>query len=320
MIEKLKEKVLAGGSVTFAEACDLYRSDDRAALLAAADEIRLQRVGNNIDTCCIVNARSGKCGEDCKWCAQSAHYATHIHEYERVSDDEAMAVAQASARQGIARYSLVTSGRRMTAKELPPFCNIYRQVKEKTGLYMCASMGLLGKEELQMLYDAGVRRYHCNLETASSYFPSLCTTHTSEQKKQTIRWAREVGMEICSGGIIGMGETVEQRIELAFELRELQVASVPVNILSPIPGTPLATVPLLDEDSILRTIAVYRFVLPDAVIRFAGGRMRLSEEAQLQALRGGLNGALVGDLLTTVGNGVEQDVKLFEKAGYRWVK
>ena len=320
MIEKSKEKVLAGGSITFAEASTLYSSDNMDALLAAADEIRLQRVGNNIDTCCIVNARSGKCSENCKWCAQSAHYATHIHEYERVSDDEAMAVAQASARQGVARYSLVTSGRRMTAKELPPFCEIYRRVKESTGLYLCASMGLLGKEELQMLYDAGVRRYHCNLETASSYFPALCSTHTSEQKKQTIRWAREVGMEICSGGIIGMGETVEQRIELAFELRELQVASVPVNILSPIPGTPLETTPLLDEESILRTIAVYRFVLPDAVIRFAGGRMRLSEEAQLRALRGGLNGALVGDLLTTVGKGVEQDSKLFAQAGYRWVK
>lgn len=320
MIEESKERVLAGGMITFAEACELYRCDDRAALLAAADEIRLRRVGNDIDTCCIVNARSGKCSEDCKWCAQSAHYVTHINEYERVSDEEALSVARVSARQGIARYSLVTSGRKMTAKELPPFCNLYRRVKEETGVYLCASMGLLGKEELQMLYDAGVRRYHCNLETSSSYFPSLCSTHASEQKKQTIRWAREVGMEICSGGIIGMGETVEQRIELAFELRELQVASVPVNILSPIPGTPLATIPLLDEDSILRTIAVYRFVLPDAVIRFAGGRMRLSEEAQLLALRGGLNGALVGDLLTTVGNGVEQDGKLFDKAGYRWVK
>lgn len=187
-------------------------------------------------------------------------------------------------------------------------------------MYLCASMGLLGREELQMLYDAGVRRYHCNLETASSYFGKLCTTHTPEEKKTTIRCAQEIGMEVCSGGIIGMGETVEQRLELAFELRELRVQSVPVNVLSPIPGTPLENVPLLDEDSILRTIAVYRFILPEAVIRFAGGRSRLSAEAQLLALRGGLNGALVGNYLTTVGTGLEQDRRLFGEAGYEWAK
>ena len=320
MIKTLKEKVLSGGMITPAEALALYRSDDRAALLEAADEIRQRLSGNHIDTCSIVNARSGRCSENCKWCAQSAHYKTNVEEYDRVAPERAFAIARESKKEGVARFSLVTSGRRVSRSEMPEFCDIYRRVGKETGLYLCASMGLLGREELQMLYDAGVRRYHCNLEASSSYFRTLCTTHTTEEKKATIRYAQEIGMEVCSGGIIGMGETVEQRLELAFELRELHVQSVPVNVLSPIQGTPLADVPLLDEDSILRTIAVYRFILPDVVIRFAGGRSRLSQEAQLLALRGGLNGALVGNFLTTVGTGIEQDRTLFGQAGYEWVK
>ncbi len=320
MIQTLKERVFSGGQITLSEACMLYQSEDRAALLQAADAIRQRFSGDQIDTCSIVNARSGRCGENCKWCAQSAHYRTNIEEYDSIAPERAVAMARESRKEGVARFSLVTSGRRVSRSEMPLFCDIYRRIGEETKMFLCASMGLLGREELQMLYDAGVRRYHCNLETASSYFGKLCTTHTTEEKKATIRYAQEIGMEVCSGGIIGMGETVEQRLELAFELRELRVQSVPVNVLSPIPGTPLEDVLLLDEDSILRTIAVYRFILPEAVIRFAGGRSRLSAEAQLLALRGGLNGALVGNFLTTVGTGIEQDRQLFGEAGYKWAK
>ena len=202
------------------------------------------------------------------------------------------------------------------ASEIDYFCDIYRKMGEETHLHLCASMGLLKREELEKLKAAGVKRYHCNLETASSYFSELCTTHTIEQKKETIRTAQELGMEICSGGIIGMGETMKQRIELAFELKELEVCSVPMNILNPIPGTPLEHMPPISDEEILVTIAIFRFILPRTFIRFAGGRARLSRETQKQALSAGVNGLLMGDMLTTLGSGVNEDKSLAREAGY----
>ena len=211
---------------------------------------------------------------------------------------------------------MVTSGRRIKASEIDYFCDIYRKMGEETHLHLCASMGLLKREELEKLKAAGVKRYHCNLETASSYFSELCTTHTIEQKKETIRTAQKLGMEICSGGIIGMGENMKQRIELAFELKELGVCSVPMNILNPIPGTPLEHMPPISHEEILVTIAIFRFILPRTFIRFAGGRARLSRETQKQALSAGVNGLLMGDMLTTLGSGVNEDKSLAREAGY----
>ena len=250
MLQEIKNRILAGGEITPDEAIDLALHADRAELYAAADEIRRKFCNRTLDSCSIINARSGHCPENCKWCAQSAHYNTHIETYDAIPEEEAMTMARLHESQGIKRLSLVTSGRSVRGTDLDYFCNLYRRMGRETHLQLCASMGLLKREELQKLKEAGVKRYHCNLETASSYFPELCTTHTSEQKKETIRAAQEVGLEICSGGIIGMGETLQQRIELAFELKELGVCSVPVNILSraaprlhPLcrwPGPPLA--------------------------------------------------------------------------------
>jgi biotin synthase len=200
--------------------------------------------------------------------------------------------------------------------EMTVFCDMYRDVKARTGLKLCASMGLVGSEELRMLKEAGVVRYECNLETASSFFPSLCTTHTSEEKKQTLRLAREAGLELCSGGIIGMGESMEQRVELAIELRELGVKSVPLNLLNPVKGTALQERPPLPDEEILDTIAIFRFILPDAFIRFAGGRRQMSPELQRRALRSGINASLVGGLLTTAGTDVAEDYRMFAEAGY----
>lgn len=316
MLQEIKNRILAGGAITPDEAIELALHADRPELYAAADEIRRHFCNRTFDSCSIINARSGHCPENCKWCAQSAHYHTRIETYDAIPEEEAMTIARHNESQGIKRLSLVTSGRSVRGEELDYFCDLYRRMGRETSLQLCASMGLLNRENLQKLKAAGVKRYHCNLETASSYFPELCTTHTSEQKKATIRMAQELGMEICSGGIIGMGETMRQRIELAFELKELGVCSVPMNILSPIPGTPLEhTAPIGDED-ILVTIALFRFVLPHAFIRFAGGRARLSRETQRQALLAGVNGLLMGDMLTTLGSGVDNDKDLIQATGY----
>ena len=316
MLQEIKNRILNGDEITPDEAIDLALHANRTELYAAADEIRRKFCDRTLDSCSIINARSGHCPENCKWCAQSAHYNTHMETYDAIPEEEAMAMARLHESRGIKRLSLVTSGRSVRGDDLDYFCSLYRHMGRETHLKLCASMGLLKREELQKLKEAGVKRYHCNLETASSYFPELCTTHTSEQKKETIRMAQEVGLEICSGGIIGMGETMQQRVELAFELRELGVCSVPVNILSPIPGTPLEhTAPIGDED-ILVTIAIFRLVLPHAFIRFAGGRARLARATQKQALLAGLNGLLMGDMLTTLGSGVNDDKDLIAEAGY----
>ncbi len=316
MLQEIKNRILAGGEITPDEALELAQHAPRPELYAAADEIRRRFCNHTFDSCSIINARSGHCPENCKWCAQSAHYNTHIETYDAIPEEEAMSMARLNESQGIKRLSLVTSGRSVRKSEIGYFCNLYRRMGRETRLQLCASMGLLKREELQKLKEAGVKRYHCNLETASSYFPELCTTHTSAQKKETIRTAQELGMEICSGGIIGMGETLQQRIELAFELKELGVCSVPMNILSPIPGTPLEhTAPIGDED-ILVTIAIFRFILPHAFIRFAGGRARLSRATQKQALLAGVNGLLMGDMLTTLGSGVADDKALIQETGY----
>ena len=181
---------------------------------------------------------------------------------------------------------------------------------------LCASMGLVDKPTLEMLKAAGVTRYHCNMETVSAYFPSLCSTHTPADKWETIRNAKSVGLEVCSGGIIGMGETMGQRVEFAFELKELGVDSVPLNVLNPIKGTALENTPLLGEEEIIRTTAIFRLILPKVVIRFAGGRARLSREAVKRMMRGGVNGTMIGDLLTTTGNNVTDDFRLFEECGF----
>lgn len=319
-IQQLKDKVMSGKFLTREEALSLSEvgESDQESLWDAAQEITEKFVSRDFDSCSIINARSGKCPENCKWCAQSAHFKTKIDTYPLVSREACMEMADANKRAGIKRFSLVTSGRRMQGKDLDTVCEYYRELREKGGLKLCASMGLLGREELQKLYDSGVTRYHCNLEASPTYFGELCTTHTVEDKIQTILMAKEIGMEVCSGGIIGMGETRCQRIELALELLRVDPQSIPINILCPIPGTPLENQAPMDEAEVLNTLSFFRFIHPAVTLRFAGGRAKLSKETQLKAMKIGMNGSIMGDMLTTIGSKVKEDRELISEAGYEY--
>lgn len=314
-LDEIKAAALAGKGASREEAEWLAEYPDLDKLCDAANEISRRWLGSNVDSCSIVNARSGRCGEDCKWCAQASRHNTGCETYNFLDAEEVMRAASANEEAGIRRFSLVTSGRTVAKSDLEKFCEVIRQLSADTDLYLCASMGLLGEEEMKMLKDAGVKRYHCNMETSSKFFKTLCTTHTPEDKMRTIAAARKCGLEVCSGGIIGMGESFADRLDFAFELRELDVDSVPINILNPIKGTPLQDTPLISEEEIIRTVALFRFILPRKSLRFAGGRMRLSHESMLRIMTGGMNGVLMGDMLTTVSNTIADDRVLFREAG-----
>lgn len=316
MIETIKNKVLAGELIGKDDALVLLNATDKEALYKAADAIREVFIGRKFDMCSIANAKSGKCEEDCKWCSQSVHHQTTVEKYDMIGTDLAVDMARMNREQGVERYSLVTSGRTVTDNELSQLLSIYKEIKKKSDIKLCASMGLLAKNQLQQLKDMGIGHYHCNIETAPSYFEEMCSTHSMEDKQQTIQWAKEVGLDICSGGIIGMGETMEQRVEMALTLQSMGVHSIPINILNAIEGTPMAGTKLLGEEEILTTIALFRFINPKAHIRFAGGRDQLSKEVQKKALHAGVSAALVGDYLTTLGSKVKEDKEMFSSEGF----
>lgn len=317
LIEELKSRVLEGGEINFDEALKLAETPHHEALFEAAAQITKNFGKPEFNPCSIINARAGKCSENCKWCAQSGHYHTDSDVHGIIDAEKVVAQAQYDEKKGVKRFSQVTSGRAVKGEALKKICDNFRKLKEKTNMFLCGSLGLLEKEELIQLWEAGMRRLHCNLETAPSYFSNVCSTHTIEDKIKTLKEARKIGFQLCSGGIIGMGESRKQRIELGYKLKEVNPDSIPINILHPIKGTPLENTPLIDEEEILLTIAIYRFLHPKAELRFAGGRKRLSKETQLKALKIGINSAVVGDLLTTVGSAIDEDRKLALEAGYK---
>lgn len=316
LVEKLKSKVLAGGEVTREEALELMDAP-LEELSQAADQLREHFCGDRFDLCTIVNGKCGKCSEDCKYCAQSAHYHTSLEEsYPLLSTEELVKGAAENKRQGVLRYSIVTSGRKLSDREVDQVCESIRAIREQVGIEVCVSFGLLGEEAFRKLKEAGASRVHCNLESSRRYFPQVCTTHTYDEKIETMKAARRAGLSVCSGGIIGLGETMEDRIDMVLTARELGVKSVPVNLLNPIPGTPYEHNPVLTEDELRRVVAIFRFLIPDGNIRLAGGR-GLLEDKGARCFCSGANAAISGDMLTTAGITVERDLEMLRKLGYQ---
>jgi len=271
--------------------------------------VREKFVGSEIELCSVVNAKSGRCSEDCKFCAQSIHYHTDVETYSLLPLEKLLKAAKEAKVRGADRFGIVTSGKRV-GSDLKNYIKAIKKIREETGLKICASFGILNLEEAWLLKKAGVDRYLHNLETSQSYFNQVCTTHAYVKRIETVKLIREAGMEVGSGGIFGLGEAPEQRIELAFALKELNVDDIHINILHPIKGTPLENAQPISPLEILKTIAIYRFILPDKIIRVCGGRERNLRDLQSLSLLAGANGVLIGNYLTTLGRPPEKDVQM----------
>ncbi|XCP85637.1 biotin synthase BioB [Roseburia hominis] len=314
MLTKLTDSIIAGRRLTPDDDLTLLLSSPIEEVSREADRLRRALLSDRGELCTIVNGRSGKCPENCKFCAQSAHHHTDVRTYGFLSDQELLEDCRNLEMRGVHRYSIVTAGRNLGA-DLSRAAGAYRCLRENTNMLLCASCGLLTEDELIRLKEAGVTRYHANLETSRRNFPNICTTHTYDDKIACIRAAKRAGLEVCSGGILGLGETMQDRIDMAFDLADLKVDSIPLNVLVAIPGTPLADLKPLSEEEILRSVAIFRFICPDMTIRLAGGRMLMKNYGEA-ALKGGANATITGDMLTTSGNGIAEDQELFTRLGY----
>lgn len=280
-------------------------------------KISSQYIKNDVEFCSLINARNGKCSQNCKYCAQSSHYCTNIETYPLVEVEEVKKTALEAKANKASRFAIVTSGK--TPDEGRDFqieLDMIKEINKIEGLQSCASIGILTEEQAKQLAEAGLKRFHHNINTSKSYYPEVCTTHTWDDRLNTCKLVKKYGMELCCGVILGMGESVEQRVQMAMQLAEIQPASIPINILMPIPETPFENyLDKIDEENILRTLAIFKIANPQAVLRFCGGRMRLSEENQKKALQTCVEGILIGKYLTTVGKAPEEDIKTVAELG-----
>lgn len=272
-------------------------------------------MSDNIEFCSLINARNGKCSQNCKYCAQSSHYCTNIESYPLVDIQEVIKAAEESKENKVSRFAIVTSGK--TPDEGRDFqieLDMIKAINEVGGLKSCASIGILNEEQAKQLAQAGLKRFHHNINTCRSYYPEVCTTHSWDDRLNTCKLVKKYGMELCCGVILGMGETIEQRVEMAMELAEIEPNSIPINILMPIPETPFENYhDKIDEENVLRTMAIFKIANPKSVVRFCGGRMRLSQENQELALKTCVEGILVGNYLTTVGREPHEDLETANK-------
>lgn len=295
---ELAQEIIDGRRITREDDLSFFLTCDLKELCEGADRIRAHFVGSKVDLCSIINGRSGRCPEDCKYCAQSAHNHTDCEIYDFLPEEQIVEACRLNEREGVDRFSIVTSGRALSGEEFEKALHAYETMHRECRIDLCASMGFLSEEQLHRLHEAGVTSYHHNIETSKRNFPNICTTHTYEQKLETLKKVKAEGMCACSGGIIGMGETWEDRLDMAVSLAELGIDSIPLNALMPIKGTPLENMPPLTEAEILRTIAFFRYINPAANIRLAAGRALLTGDGET-AFRSGASATITGNMLTT---------------------
>jgi biotin synthase len=290
------------------------KGTDLFDLFTLTNRLREKYYGNNVDLCSIINAKSGACPEDCSFCAQSAYSKTNASVYPLLEKDKIIDAAMAAKRNGVKRFCIVTSGKNPSKKEMPGICEYISEVR-KMGLLPCATLGMMDKGELRQLQEAGLHRYHHNLETSESFFSEICNTHTYENKINTIMAAKSLGLSVCSGGIFGLGESWEDRIDMAFAIKELSIDSVPINFLTPVRGTPMGGRDLLNPLEALKIVAMYRLILPACEIRVCGGRHNTLRDLGSQIFISGANGLLIGNYLTTSGREPEEDLQMINDLG-----
>lgn len=279
-------------------------------------EISSKYIKDDVEFCSLVNARNGKCSQNCKYCAQSSHYRTHIESYPLIDIEKVRQSALDAKTHKASRFAVVTSGKSPDESDFEKILEMIDEVNKIEGLKSCASIGILNEDQAKKLAKHGLVRFHHNINTAKSYYPEICTTHSWNDRVNTCRLVKKYGMELCCGVILGMGESIEQRVEMALELRDIHPDSIPVNILMPIPETPFENYfDKIDEENILRTLAVFKIANPDSILRFCGGRMRLSDKNQKKALKTCVEGIMTGNYLTTTGKAPEEDIKTVLELG-----
>lgn len=279
-------------------------------------KISSEFIKNDVEFCSLINARSGKCSQNCKYCAQSSYYRTHIESYPLVDIEKVRKSALEAKSHKASRFAIVTSGKTPDESDFDKILEMIDEVNKIKGLKSCASIGILNEQQAKKLAERGLKRFHHNINTAKSYYPEICTTHSWNDRLNTCRLVKKYGMELCCGVILGMGETVEQRIEMALELRDIQPDSIPINILMPIVETPFENYyDKIDEENILRTLAIFKIANPNSILRLCGGRMRLSEDNQKKALKTCIEGIMTGNYLTTAGKSPEQDINTVLELG-----
>ena len=314
-MKALAGEIIAGRRISRQDNLNMFITCDLKELCEGADRIREHFIGDKVDLCSIINGRSGRCPEDCKYCAQSAHNHTSCEIYDFLPEEKIVEACKLNESEGVDRFSIVTSGRALSGEEFEKAVHAYETMHAECKIDLCASMGFLNAEQLHRLHEAGVTSYHHNIETSKRNFPNICTTHTYEQKIETLKLVKKEGMCACSGGIIGMGETWEDRLDMAVSLAELGIDSIPINVLMPIEGTPLENQPRLTEDEILRTIAFFRYINPEANIRLAAGRALLSNDGEI-AFQSGASATITGNMLTTVACAtIRSDKQMLENLG-----
>lgn len=310
----LAEKIIGGYRLSRQDDLHVLLQEPLEGLQAGAGQLQKHFCGNHVDLCTIINGRSGRCSENCKYCAQAACHHTGIDEYAFLPQDEILANALENQKAGVNRFAIVTSGRALGGQEFEQALATYARMRDTLSISLCASHGIISREQFRRLRAAGVTSYHHNIETSRRFFPQICTSHTYDDRIHTIKIAQEEGFCVCSGGIIGMGETWEDRLDMAISLAELHITSIPINALMPIKGTGLENQPRLAPEEIMRTIAIFRYINPEANIRLAAGRKLLPRNGA-DAFLHGASASITGNMLTTSGTTIKEDLALLEEIG-----